>query len=133
MTFFPLGGGTDTEISTDPTELPPFVPGQKDNFPDGNVFLPQVELCAFNPLLTTNPNGPGSVALQLSLGSSTYGFADFGYVVLLQGAEENVDGYKAYPAQSFPAYNLLSITVPRKPTGLKVTILTKKSASIQLA
>jgi len=131
MTFIPPGGGTNTDISTDPTELPPFIPGQKDNFPDGNLILPRVATYAFNPSIPTIPNGPGSVALQFSLDDPAYGFADYGYVVLLQGVEDNVEGYKAYPTQSFPDYNLLTITVPKKPTGLKVTILTKKSVPIQ--
>jgi hypothetical protein len=111
----------------------PFIPGNRDVF-EGKAPLPMpnFEKPNFQPFDPDNPIGAGTLIIKLAgLENTEYKFSDYGYVLLLEGVEDNVVGLKAYPSQLTSGF--LSAAVAKKPTKIKVTILTKKSVPIQLA
>jgi hypothetical protein len=81
-----------------------------------------------NASYSSGPNDTNAtVAIKINLSVGTC--YDFGYVV-----QAEIDGeFKSYSASIAPipgAGNYLIVPVPKKPTRIKVTILTKRSVTI---
>jgi len=141
MTFFPPGGGTDTDITADPTKLPPFIPGGNDDLPSELNLIPKIG----NPRFIDPDQGiPGDVytikiPVSLEVGQNQgRQVTDYGYLIFLED-DEGLAPVKAIlnyaqPQNNAPVLNgVISATFQVKPKKIKVTILTKKSVPIQLA
>lgn len=135
MAFSGSGPGTGTDIQVDPTNLPPFIPGNKDDLPNDLNFLPKVEEARL-----IEPEFEGdvwTVKIPVSIDvNSNRQITDYGYLLFV-GDDQNIAAVDSLLNYPLPQNNspvqkgVLSATTPLQPKRIKVTILTKKEVSVR--
>lgn len=113
----------DTIPASEVAEVYPFLPPGQIILQDVPSTAPTFEDASYS----SGPNDTNAtVAIKINLSVGTC--YDFGYVV-----QAEIDGeFKSYSASvaSILGGNYLIVPVPKKPTKIKVTILTKRSVTI---
>jgi hypothetical protein len=129
------GPGTGTDTQADPTVLPPFIPGNKDDLPNDLNFLPKLDEARLD-----EPDFDGdvwTVKIPVSVdANSNRQITDYGYLVFV-GDDQNIAAvlsllnYPSLPNNPPVLRGVLIATTSVRPTRIKVTVLSKKEVSIQ--
>ncbi|MFN6137530.1 MAG: hypothetical protein ACK480_03350 [Planctomycetota bacterium] len=119
----------DTIPASEVAEVYPFLPPGKDFGPSYSA-LPTLTVPAdsFTPDSSQNPNGPGTLLLKAE--TINDGAGDFGYVVLAEGDIAGDFNACSLGKITIGGSFYLTVRVPKKPTKIKVTILTRKAIDI---
>ncbi|MFM8263005.1 MAG: hypothetical protein ACKN9S_12065 [Pirellula sp.] len=122
--------GTGTDVQEDPTESSPFVPNpsQKDDFSMDWTYIPKVSRYR---VIDPDPDQPGDVftiKIFLMNDQNSILTSDYGYLVYIgdDAGFGPVDALLTTGITNNQPTGVLTATFPRRPTKIKVTILTTK-------